>query len=244
MAKIPINEIFGSVQGEGIFVGMPTVFVRVQGCNRNCGYCDTPGAKGEGGELLDIERIVSRVKSAFPGCGNVTFTGGEPLLYRDQLEEVFDALILREGYRIYLETNGDFLADVFSSRKKVGLMNSLAGLTVSPKLPGSGEEPFQNYDEGIFDPGNILFDRENLCTKFVICDRRDFDFVIAKCLEKGDAIPCPALQPVHSLSHSLTYSTLCEWLAQEIGKVETEIDRSLLVDIRVIPQVHRLVGLR
>ena len=40
-----VSEIFYGLQGEGIHTGIPTVFVRMQGCNLRCAYpCDTPYA--------------------------------------------------------------------------------------------------------------------------------------------------------------------------------------------------------
>ena len=39
--KYPVNEIFETVQGEGHFTGYPVVFIRLQGCNVGCGWCDT-----------------------------------------------------------------------------------------------------------------------------------------------------------------------------------------------------------
>ena len=37
-----ISEIFYSIQGEGMLVGVPSVFVRTSGCNLRCAWCDTP----------------------------------------------------------------------------------------------------------------------------------------------------------------------------------------------------------
>jgi len=41
VAKGNLSEIYLSLQGEGIWVGVPMVFVRTTGCHRRCRYCDT-----------------------------------------------------------------------------------------------------------------------------------------------------------------------------------------------------------
>ena len=40
-----INEIFLGVEGEGLEIGIPKIFIRTQGCGIRCSVCDTPGIK-------------------------------------------------------------------------------------------------------------------------------------------------------------------------------------------------------
>ena len=58
-----ISEIFHSLQGEGELAGMPSVFVRVAGCNLRCTWCDTPYASwNPEGEARSVAAIVAEVQ--------------------------------------------------------------------------------------------------------------------------------------------------------------------------------------
>ena len=76
MATLRITEIFHSLQGESITVGLPTVFVRLTGCPLRCQYCDTAYAF-QGGNTLSLEVILEQIRVF--DCRQVCVTGGEPL---------------------------------------------------------------------------------------------------------------------------------------------------------------------
>ena len=102
-SNLRIAEIFHSIQGEGSWVGTPSVFVRVSGCNLRCVWCDTPYASwSPEGPVLGLSAILSSV-AAFE-CDHVVITGGEPMLF----EPVVDlALALKDlGHTITIETAG------------------------------------------------------------------------------------------------------------------------------------------
>src|SRR3954454_17489655 len=85
-----IAEIFYSIQGEGKLTGVPSVFVRISGCNLRCVWCDTPYASWDPeGEDLQVDQIVQRVV-AF-GAHHVVVTGGEPMIMPD-IAQLCDAL--------------------------------------------------------------------------------------------------------------------------------------------------------
>lgn len=98
MSLLKINEIFYSLQGEGVFTGTPAVFIRFSGCNRACPFCDTDFARFT---EMSIEEILAEVQK-YP-AKHVVLTGGEPTLQRYQ--DVCTAL-KNLGYFIQIETNG------------------------------------------------------------------------------------------------------------------------------------------
>lgn len=119
-----IVEIFYSVQGEGKLTGVPSVFIRLSGCNLRCKWCDTPYAswKPEGQEL-SVEAILQEVNQ-YPTKFCVV-TGGEPMIAKD-IAHLLEAL-KEQGKHITIETAGTVLPQ--------GLPCDLA--SISPKLASS-----------------------------------------------------------------------------------------------------------
>jgi organic radical activating enzyme len=118
-----VNEIFYSLQGEGVRAGTPNLFLRLAKCNLACtvethGFdCDT---EFESGRRLTLEEIVAEFRQLSADCGWVILTGGEPALQADR--ELIDGLHAA-GYRLAIETNGSF-----------ELPEGIDWITVSPKV--------------------------------------------------------------------------------------------------------------
>lgn len=122
---IYLSEIFYSLQGEGELTGMPSVFVRLSGCNLRCSWCDTPYASWRAtGRLVSIGAILEAA-GEFPSP-HVVITGGEPLIQRGlvALTQAFAG----KGYHITIETAG-------TVPPPPGLVCDLA--SISPKLANS-----------------------------------------------------------------------------------------------------------
>lgn len=100
-----VNEIFTSIEGEGIRTGFLSTFVRFNGCNLACGYCDTKYAQKPQEPNMSLHDILEAVSQS--GCGRVTLTGGEPL-FRGYMQELIQELSWL-GYHVNIETNGSII---------------------------------------------------------------------------------------------------------------------------------------
>lgn len=118
-----IAEIFYSIQGEGILVGVPSVFIRSSGCNLRCTWCDTPYTSwNPEGENYSVAAIIEKA-TAF-GAGHVVVTGGEPMIAQEIIE--LTAALGRAGLHITMETAGTVYAPVVCDL-----------MSISPKLSNS-----------------------------------------------------------------------------------------------------------
>ena len=113
-----IHELFVSIQGEGSEVGMKAVFVRFSGCNLECNFCDTKKAT-EDYIVISTKSIVDYIVRST--TYNVIFTGGEPTLQMDAINDIMNQL--GDEYNFYIETNGTNVIDT----------TGFKGITISPK---------------------------------------------------------------------------------------------------------------
>lgn len=142
---LPVVEIFTSIQGEGKYVGEPSIFVRVSGCNLRCIFkdsiCDTPytSFKPEQAIWKTMDDLVSAFKEEqqkYPSVKHVVITGGEPLLYKKDLEE-FLGRIWNNDMIITIETNGTKpILNPLSGKFRIDLYSVSPKLSTSVGTPG------------------------------------------------------------------------------------------------------------
>ena len=133
-------EIFHSIQGEGVSMGVPSVFLRLATCNLTCRWCDTKYTwdwrnfdyQTEVVEL-DVDEIQRRV--CVFDCSHVVITGGEPMLQQADLEPLVETLVAQD-YTMEMETNGTIVPNP-------GMLRHVGQWNVSPKLRTSGNTPEQ-----------------------------------------------------------------------------------------------------
>ncbi|MHC1680889.1 MAG: 7-carboxy-7-deazaguanine synthase QueE [Methanomassiliicoccales archaeon] len=175
-----VNEIFLSIQGEGRTMGLPTVFVRLSGCNLDCRWCDTRYAE-EGGSEMTVEEVLAGVKGY--RTRHVCLTGGEPL-WHDGTPELISRL-LEEGKQVSLETNGSL--SISNLPDDPGLM-----ISMDYKCPSSGMQ-----DRMLLENLKHLGPKDQL--KFVVADREDLE--TAEDVLRKYQPNCPAiLTPVGGLT--------------------------------------------
>ena len=182
-----VCEIFNSIQGEGLTMGAPTVFVRAVGCNLRCSWCDT-GYSFVGGTDMSVDEIVDEVGDCFRVC----LTGGEPMLQPDAPELI--GRLVSKGVQVVLETNGS-----------VDLSNvpghPLVMISMDIKCPSSGMT-----DRMLMSNLGCLSGKDQL--KFVIKDQVDLDFAVD--FVKSHRIACPVIfGPVGGTDR-------LEWLVQRV----------------------------
>jgi len=103
LMRLRVSEIFVSVQGEGVTAGLPSAFVRLQGCSVGCSWCDTKYSWAQdAGQETTLDQVLKAVTEA--GVENVVVTGGEPLEH-PAFVGLVEALKSR-GHRVEVETAG------------------------------------------------------------------------------------------------------------------------------------------
>jgi len=153
--QLRITEIFHSLQGESVTVGLPTVFVRLTGCPLRCQYCDTAYAFS-GGELVEVDDILKNVASY--SCSHVCVTGGEPLAQPGCINLL--SKLCDQGHFVSIETSG--ARDISQVDKRVMIVMDL-------KTPDSLE-----VDKNLL--GNLEHLKASDQIKFVLCSRKDYDW--------------------------------------------------------------------
>jgi len=168
-----ILEIYQSRQGEGIWAGQPSIFVRTLGCQLHCRFCDSTYARGsdenEHGAELTPEEIAGRV--LLLDLPHVVLTGGEPMMSPEIVE--LTKLLKNYDFQITIETSGIIFQPVVCDL-----------ISISPKLqnttPLSGDSAIiQNHNNERSKPEVVqqLMLRHNYQLKFVIDTEEDLQAV-------------------------------------------------------------------
>ncbi|HKS43335.1 MAG TPA: radical SAM protein [Blastocatellia bacterium] len=159
-----ITEIYKSIQGESSYAGLPCVFVRTTGCDLRCSWCDSEFTF-TGGVRMTIDEIMAEVEKL--DCRMVELTGGEPLLQSD-IYELATRLADRE-YTVLIETGG---------HRDISRLDPRVIRILDLKCPASGECE-----------KNLWTNLEHLRVidevKFVIADRRDYEWTRSTIREHG-----------------------------------------------------------
>ena len=216
MADAPalvVTEIFRSIQGESSFAGLPCTFVRLTGCGLRCAWCDSAYALS-GGITRTVDDVLAEVTRL--GAPLVELTGGEPL--EQEGFYPLSAALCDLGYTVLVETGGHV---------PVGRVDPRVHKIVDVKCPGSGMEPHNHLENmNLLGPGDEV--------KFVVKDRRDFDWAVALVEALGlDEKHTVLISPVFEGSASPIAADAAEWVRDSTRRLRLnfQIHKTLWGDV-------------
>jgi 7-carboxy-7-deazaguanine synthase len=238
----PVQEVFSSTQGEGVYVGKRQVFIRFAHCHLKCAYCDTPMQSHDGachvemqpgsGEKISFANPLSTESLVDITCNllrllphhSVSFTGGEPLLYHGFLRHTLP--LIRAYAPIYLETSGtqaDFFANVSDWVDIVAM---------DIKLPSATKEAPRFEEHAAF----YQLARSKECfIKLVFNDGTTLDE-----LESVRAIVTDSNTPIILQPETCLSNNAVQIHPRRLFEIETTL-AAWFTDIRIIPQTHKML---
>lgn len=170
-----VNEIFLSIQGEGVTMGYPAVFLRLAKCNLHCTWCDTKHTWREWIEL-EIDEVIEQIN--LYGVNRLIVTGGEPLLQRDELDLLLQAI---PDWDIEIETNGTIMPTAYQL--------AMCYFNVSPKLDNAKNDRNTTKKDTVLQVLNS--DKVQASFKFVVNDVADLDEIEKFAIDKNKIIIMP-----------------------------------------------------
>ncbi len=229
-----ISEIFSSLQGEGPFLGVSQVFVRFGRCNMHCVYCDElEKMKEEAFRIYSLEGLLEAVEGFQKEKGphhSVSLTGGEPLFYAPFLKKFLPEL-KKKGWTTYLETNGTLPAALASVIDACDII----AMDLKPSS-STGDRTFFEEHEAFL---NIARAKEVFVKVVVTPSTRAEEItecvrIVARADSKIPFIFQPLSDPIGINTRSL------ELIEKEFFSLASKY----LQDVRVIPQMHKIWGVR
>ena len=241
-----ISEIFSSIQGEGLLAGRRQLFIRLTECNLDCSYCDTDHARHDtcrietfpGSSrftsipqplpLRYVHGLVREWCERLPGAHHsISVTGGEPLLYADVLADWFSQL--RQLLPVHLETNGTMHCALEL------VIRHLDYVSMDMKLPSTS-----GCTEHLWDLHRDFLrvaTGHNTSVKIVVGDESTLDEIQQVCdiIEEVDSATPLFLQPLSNSTGGVSIAVAHLLNLQEAASAR-------LPDVRVIPQMHLILG--
>lgn len=239
-----LSEIFSSVQGEGLYLGVRQLFIRTALCNLNCRYCDT----SDTASAPDCFRLESEPGSGvFRKCQNpvtpdmvmelltvydgirhhsVSLTGGEPLLQAEFLKGLLKKLKSR-GFEVHLETNGTLFEQL---KSVIDLVDVVAMDIKMPSAAAAGNlwDCHRKFLE--------IAAEKNVFVKIVVTEDtpdQELDLAANLVAAKDKKIPL-IVQPVTDING------ICRVSGSRLLKIQERLLKTLR-RVMVIPQTHRMI---
>lgn len=229
----PIDEVFFSYQGEGIYAGIPQVFVRFSGCNLRCNYCDTPNSLkvNSKSKYFTVQALFEYINDIFNKNKNkfykqkpsISFTGGEPLIYADFILELLQKYIKKKS-SVYIETNGSLPQQI----KKLYKYCDVVSMDIKFQS-ACNKDIFKEHKKFLEVCKNKVFIK-TVITKDT--QEKEFNKAINLISKISKRIPL-VIQP--SSFDNVTNQKVLKFYSMAIIKIK---------DVRILPQLHKLWKMR
>ncbi|HJR84252.1 MAG TPA: 7-carboxy-7-deazaguanine synthase QueE [Nitrososphaeraceae archaeon] len=238
-ARARISEIFTSIEGEGIFVGKKTLFIRFSGCHLKCKWCDTkyalPLDSGTEYQIDEIEDLILRELQPF--TYKVNFTGGEPLLQTDALIELAGFIKKQTSLKTYIESSC-FDSELFSK-----VLPYIDICKIEFKTADSKVVDNKDYDNLLLNEIKCLElaveSNKTTYIKIVVTHSTHLDsfknlvYNISKKIKPSDILSF-IIQPSHVIDQPSVKKLLNIY----------DIVQPIFPEVRIIPQLHKEIGAR
>jgi len=233
------DKIFYTLEGEGKYVGQPSVFMRMSMCNLTCqGFksessphgCDSfvswsiknKLAYEEIARMFETEGYNQNLKSG----AILKYTGGEPLIQQKALLEFTEFIANRWGFlpRIDFETNATIMPLLKWDNEYI------ATFTTSPKLASNGDPEDKRYKPEVLEWHAKNAGTNHSTFKFVVKDEQDVEEIFTKYINKFNIS-----------KHSVWFMPMCGSRAEHIEIAPSVADLAKKYEVNFSPRLHLLL---
>jgi organic radical activating enzyme len=237
--RVQLNEIFTSIEGEGPFFGTKTMFLRLAGCHLGCYWCDTTYALGmNSGKSYLINEVKDLIiKQLQPSTYKINFTGGEPLIQYEAVAELGKFIKQNKGLRTYIESS------CFDSSRFAKILPYIDICKIEFKMSDSKAVDYKNYDDLLYNEGRCLnlaiSQSKSTYVKIVVTNSTnitEFRNLVKEIFEIANASNLIGfvIQPSYGMDEPTLEKLLsfydCVYPVYE--------------EVRIVPQLHKLIGVR
>lgn len=238
-ARARVSEIFTSIEGEGIFVGKKTLFIRLSGCHLKCRWCDTkyalPLDSGTDYQIDEIKDLI--IKELQPFTFKVNFTGGEPLLQTEAVIELADFIKKQTNLKTYIESSC-FDSELFSK-----VLPYIDICKIEFKTDDSKVVEDEEYDNLILNEIKCLElavgSNKATYIKIVVTNSTNLEsfknlvYNISKKIKPSDILGF-IIQPSFGIDQPTVNMLLDTY----------DVVQPMFPEVRIIPQLHKEIGAR
>lgn len=235
--KVQLSEIFTSIEGEGIFFGTKTMFIRMAGCHLRCYWCDTdyalPMHSGNSYSLNEVKKMIKEKLTR--NTYKINFTGGEPLIQYDIVRDLARFIKEEIGLRTYIESS------CYDFNRFGKVLPYFDICKIEFKMKDSNVVQKEHY--------NNLLKNEMECLKIAIKKKKiTFIKIVVSKYTNVDEFS----YLIDNIFSTINAESLAGFIIQPTTKIDEPTVESLLKfydlvypkynNVRIIPQLHKVIG--